>query len=1269
MNYSWKNWKGLVIASSFLFAGLIGCNKEYSEQDFLNDQANLAEQNALLQDSLEKARIMDSLKTNGYLIDYTVKVVSGNEASFSSNNARTMDTHSGASAVVTFIQGDSLATITANEQGFAFFANVKPGVATVNVELADHTPVSMNIEFLSPEALSLVGPFSSNDSTYYYNEKDSVWMPTFLEKDKDILQYRHASTIIPVFNTADSLGTSSISGKAVYVSSLVSATRTAIPDGVRISASIDASNEDFTERYLDNYAGDSHMSNGEIDGIDYQDFLSPRILKAVYEGSVSSTTTTGGTYNLRVPTAVKGLPICLKFSDFSADQEIAFNKIKGENMKKPRVESIAATFSSVYLETEPSSSDYVDQDIPDVLGATIEIETPPVAGSGATLTGSVVPRSLTDDEWVTDADRNSGENYDLVVITNAGSGYTGGEGDDAVNIEISGSTTDVDACAYTRIEGTVASVTIKTQSADYFIWDDNTLNDVVDLEITPMNDLNPVEGDQVDLMTSVSFSGMVDGITVTNGGKGYTSVPNVTISGGSGSGATAVATVDGSIAELTSLSGGSGYAFSAGTPTITATPSNGSSFVSNLSGSFSEVTLAGGGSGYTNSRRPTITIDEEYGAGSGAVIDFDIEGPVNNIVQVSAGEGYQFSGDNNDAFDDAATKPTVTFSTGVDSDNATATFGDLEDASVTGFTLTTAITGLTASEDYYIVVSNGGDEIGRFNATADGSGEIAGPFTTNVSTEVATVSSLSITNIEVFEEATDAAAGTITVGDIGTVTMIGGLNLILDETGTYNSEPTITITDTNKTGSEVASYLAYINGSITNVTLSSAGSGYRWGNIADDATDPTNTTYYTISIDVSDPQNYVDYSGGSSTGSVSFDLLGAVNEVIVTNDGSNFDDTPTIDIAHPGTLSGTQATVSAVLGFEVDGITITNVGSGYTAKPTVTIDAPTGTGFTRQAFVEADDITLKGEITAVNIEKNGYYAIESGPTEDHQGYIKITSNSDSDFEAVGMLNGKVTGIYIEDGKGGRDYVDTPTITISGGNGADAAATWSLFGKQYAFAVNAGGSSYFQKPRVLEDKSGAILGVSTSDGTGSSIGGELYNHDGSFEITAGELVMSYVGNMMKTEGYYLAEPTIVVEAKQPVAPKAEVRINSHGEVTGFEVTDEGEGYDKTTVPAITITTVGPAEVETASLAWIPSVFQDMDGDIWDNTFDDGDLIIVGGKGYRENVNEITSNQSFQILGGEPDFDSSNGVTSIMALPGVDIVLDVDYGTGRREVEVE
>ena len=62
----------------------------------------------------------------------------------------------------------------------------------------------------------------------------------------------------------------------------------------------------------------------------------------------------------------------------------------------------------------------------------------------------------------------------------------------------------------------------------------------------------------------------VSSITLTNGGTGYNNVPTISIEGGGGTGATAVATVySGQVKTITITNPGSGFT---STPTITITP-------------------------------------------------------------------------------------------------------------------------------------------------------------------------------------------------------------------------------------------------------------------------------------------------------------------------------------------------------------------------------------------------------------------------------------------------------------------------------------------------------------------------------------------------------------------------------------------------------------------------------------------------------------------------------------------------------------------------
>ena len=113
---------------------------------------------------------------------------------------------------------------------------------------------------------------------------------------------------------------------------------------------------------------------------------------------------------------------------------------------------------------------------------------------------------------------------------------------------------------------------------------------------------------------SISAAGVVQSISVTKAGKGYTTPPAVTItSSGSGTNATATATLnsDGGVESIAVDSGGSGYDFISTTITIENATSGGRQATATISsvdgsGAVTGVTLTDAGSGYTS--KPIVGI-------------------------------------------------------------------------------------------------------------------------------------------------------------------------------------------------------------------------------------------------------------------------------------------------------------------------------------------------------------------------------------------------------------------------------------------------------------------------------------------------------------------------------------------------------------------------------------------------------------------------------------------------------------------------------------
>lgn len=132
------------------------------------------------------------------------------------------------------------------------------------------------------------------------------------------------------------------------------------------------------------------------------------------------------------------------------------------------------------------------------------------------------------------------------------------------------------------------------------------------------------------------------------GGSGYTSAPTVGLTGGGGTGATALAEISGgkvtglflttSVAGVNVTDGGSGY------PDITVTITGGGgtgavAYADTSDGSIDSIEIYEGGSGYTSV--PTITISADTGSGATATATIS-GGSVTGITLDTAGSGYPY---------------------------------------------------------------------------------------------------------------------------------------------------------------------------------------------------------------------------------------------------------------------------------------------------------------------------------------------------------------------------------------------------------------------------------------------------------------------------------------------------------------------------------------------------------------------------------------------------------------------------------------------------
>ncbi len=139
-----------------------------------------------------------------------------------------------------------------------------------------------------------------------------------------------------------------------------------------------------------------------------------------------------------------------------------------------------------------------------------------------------------------------------------------------------------------------------------------------------------------------SLAGSVSNVAVVNGGTGYTSAPTVSFTGGSGTGATATASIyaTSSVASATVTAGGTLYTsppsvtFSAPPSGVTAT---GVAVVSG--GAVTAVTIVNPGSGYVAA--PSISFSGGGGSGAAATaVLTTASGPVVDVVVTAGGSGY-----------------------------------------------------------------------------------------------------------------------------------------------------------------------------------------------------------------------------------------------------------------------------------------------------------------------------------------------------------------------------------------------------------------------------------------------------------------------------------------------------------------------------------------------------------------------------------------------------------------------------------------------------
>jgi|GEM_PF-6328682 len=282
------------------------CKKDVSEEELLKNQLAQA----------------DSLLKRGGIIKYTVKVVS------TANSSILKAKMSIENAEVTVYQNDSVYTGYTDALGFVTFANMRIGTVAVNVKLKDHAEVDYVADITPQEQL------------------------TNLSQSQIVNTIRYASTMVPMFPIADP-GCATITGKVTAELDLTNTTPEPAP-GVKVTAMVDVDDPDFVSRYIAPTLSSGTPSAG-------------RMLKYAFsDATITTTTAADGTYTLKVPASLNGLPIKLSVADYQTTQKLYLENDPADGSFKPGEYTVPVIFSS---NVEPSP-------IPEVKPVYVKVDEP-----------------------------------------------------------------------------------------------------------------------------------------------------------------------------------------------------------------------------------------------------------------------------------------------------------------------------------------------------------------------------------------------------------------------------------------------------------------------------------------------------------------------------------------------------------------------------------------------------------------------------------------------------------------------------------------------------------------------------------------------------------------------------------------------------------------------------------------------------------------------------------------------------------------------------
>jgi len=610
-------------------------------------------------------------------------------------------------------------------------------------------------------------------------------------------------------------------------------------------------------------------------------------------------------------------------------------------------------------------------------------------------------------------------------------------------------------------------------------------------------------------LDAVNVTGTITDITLLNGvtvidllaqGTGYTTPPNVTISGGGGTGAQAQASVaGGQVTAITVINPGSGYTT---VPTVTLSGGGGT-------GATAQATIGSGGINYTTP--PTVTITGGGGTGAqaiatvagGSVSGITLTNVVAGINVTAGGAGY-------------LSAPTVTI-TG-DGTGATA-IAQVSGGAVTGITVTNSGSGYTTAPTVIltgasgagatataVIVPSGTGYTTPPNIAITGGGGTGATAVAKVATGGSGYTTVPLVTITGGNGTGATAEATLGNGTISTLTLTNpGAN--------YTSIPTVNFTGGGGTGAQAQ---ALISSAVTGITITNSGNGY--------ASVPT------VAIT----------GGGGAGATATATISGVVNRVSLNSGGNNYTSIPTVSFTGGG---GAGAAATATINGRVTSFTVTNGGSGYIRRPTVTVTGGGGIGARGRANIAG------GRVTSISITSRGNN-YTSAPT------VTITGGGGTGATATAAIAGSVRTITLTNG--GTGYTTSPTITFAGGGGTGARATAQIAVGVNAITITNGGAGYTSIPTVT---------ITGGGGTGARAQALI-----SSAVTGLTLISGGIG--------YTSAPAVNFTGGGGAGAAATAAVTYS--VTNVTLTNKGVGY--TIVPNVTIDppATGTSAVATASM---------------------------------------------------------------------------------------